>query len=513
MDTSSTSCSRRQILGLAAGVAFGAISSKAAVRADLLPASVVEIDPTPTHELSPYLYMQFMEPLGTNDSSVEASWDHLKDRWRPELIEATRSLAPSMIRWGGLFCSYYRWREGVGPRASRVPMYNIVWGGIESNQIGTVEFVDFCRQVGADPLMCVNFESDGRPHFEKAKGSIRRGDAKEAADWVAYCNRPDNPLRQSHGISEPLTIKHWQIGNETSYSKQGFDLETAATKTLEFAKAMRRSDSGIDIIGWGDSGWAPRMAEVAGEHLQYLAFHHMFNPDDRKDPVLSGEDYREDPVATWQVLMEAWKPNDAKIRSVRDSVKGKGIPLAMTECHFSIPGNNRNDVLRSWAAGVSYARILNNHQRHGDMLKIATAADFCGTRWNVNAVILGTHPSRTFLMPVAIVMKQYRKYLGKRALNVRRTPSGVDAVASRTGENVYLNLVNTRHNRTLHADLNVVGIEIVAGEGTMVVDEPTTEISSLNCLEVMQARRFRLAENRRIALPPASVTSLKLTVA
>ena len=156
MDTSSSSHSRRQMLKAAVGAAVGAVSSKIVVGMDSSPASVVEIDPTPAYELSPYLYMQFMEPLGTNDSSVEASWDHLKDRWRPDLIEATRSLAPSMVRWGGLFCSYYRWREGVGPRASRVPMHNIVWGGVESNQIGTAEFVDFCRQVGADHLMCVN---------------------------------------------------------------------------------------------------------------------------------------------------------------------------------------------------------------------------------------------------------------------------------------------------------------------------------------------------------------------
>ena len=28
------------------------------------------------------------------------------------------------------------------------------------------------------------------------------------------------------------------------------------------------------------------MLEMAGEHLQYIAFHHMFNPDDRRNPVL-----------------------------------------------------------------------------------------------------------------------------------------------------------------------------------------------------------------------------------
>ncbi len=486
------------------------VSRAVAVEADGAQ-DVLRIDPSPTHELSPHLYMQFMEPLGTNDSSVEASWDHLNDRWRPELIEATRSLAPGMMRWGGLFCSYYRWREAVGPRTSRVPMYNIVWGGIESNQIGVAEFVDFCRQVGADPLMCVNFESDGRPELSRAKGQSRVGDAQEAADWVAYCNQPDNAERRAHGMQEPLTIPYWQIGNETSYSRTGFDLETAARKTVEFARAMRKADPSIRLIGWGDSGWASRMAEVAGEHLQYLAFHHMWNPDVREPPVLRGENYRRDPAATWQVLMDAWKQNDAKIREVRDSLGRNDLPLAMTECHFAIPGNNRNDVLRTWAAGVSYARILNNHQRHGDRLKIATAADFCGTRWTVNAVILGTHPDRTFLMPVARVMKQYREYLGERAVKVANAPADVDAVASRTGDRLFLNLVNTRRNRPARIVLEVPGHRVREGRGVVLADDPEVEISSLNCLEVMKPRSIQITANEAsIELPSASVTSLAL---
>ena len=36
------------------------------------------------------------------------------------------------------------------------------------------------------------------------------------------------------------------------------------------------------------------------------------------------------------------------------------------------------------------ARLLNVHTRHGDVLKIATAADFCGNRWQVNAIMIPT---------------------------------------------------------------------------------------------------------------------------
>jgi alpha-L-arabinofuranosidase len=95
-------------------------------------------------------------------------------------------------------------------------MLNLLWGGIESNQVGTAEFVDFSRRVGAEPLICVNFESDGRKQYMKAKGSVRTADAREAADWVRYCNDPANAERRAHGRSAPHAVKYWQIGNETS---------------------------------------------------------------------------------------------------------------------------------------------------------------------------------------------------------------------------------------------------------------------------------------------------------
>src|SRR5262245_11091681 len=57
--------------------------------------SVLVVDPAPTFELSPYLYMQFMEPLGATDGSVEAAWDHASDRWREDVLAVTRDLAPT----------------------------------------------------------------------------------------------------------------------------------------------------------------------------------------------------------------------------------------------------------------------------------------------------------------------------------------------------------------------------------------------------------------------------------
>ena len=179
----------------------------------------LKIQPAQTHAISPYLYMQFMEPLGVCDTSVDAAWDFTEEKWYDKVIEKTRQLAPTMIRFGGCFASYYHWQEGVGPQSSRIPMRNVCWGGIYNNQVGTHEIVDFCRKVGAEPLLTVNMESEGYPHWQYPKNcGCRMGTDEEAAAWVDYCNNPDNALRRSHGVETPYGVKYWQLGNETSYS-------------------------------------------------------------------------------------------------------------------------------------------------------------------------------------------------------------------------------------------------------------------------------------------------------
>src|SRR6266540_678868 len=98
-----------------------------ALAAAPLPAAdtnAILVDPTPQFEISPHLYMQFMEPLGVTDSSVEAAWNYDTDDWRKDFVDTVRDLAPNVIRFGGLYSRYYRWREGVGPVDGRPAMRN-----------------------------------------------------------------------------------------------------------------------------------------------------------------------------------------------------------------------------------------------------------------------------------------------------------------------------------------------------------------------------------------------------
>ena len=64
-------------------------------------------------------------------------------------------------------------------------MRNHVWGGWETNRVGTAEFVGLCRSVGAEPLLCVNFMGDGHRGYARTREGDRTGSAAEAADIAA----------------------------------------------------------------------------------------------------------------------------------------------------------------------------------------------------------------------------------------------------------------------------------------------------------------------------------------
>jgi hypothetical protein len=73
------------------------------------------VNPKLLFDISPYLYMQFMEPLGASDSAMEASWDYDLDDRRKDFVDVARDLALGSIRSGGLFSRYHHWRKGRRP--------------------------------------------------------------------------------------------------------------------------------------------------------------------------------------------------------------------------------------------------------------------------------------------------------------------------------------------------------------------------------------------------------------
>jgi len=499
--------SRREFLGAAAGTV-------AATGAD-----AIVVDPKPLFDISPYLYMQFMEPLGASDTSVEAAWDYEADDWRRDFVDTTRDLAPGVIRYGGLFCRYYKWREGVGPPLKRPWMRNYVWGGRETNRVGTHEFVGLCRRVGAEPLYCVNFLADGEKRYRTTREGDRTGDAREAADWVSYCNDPDHRERRANGAAEPLTVKLWQLGNETSYGNATFSKDEAIARTIEFAKAMKARDRSIRLIGWGDrrSGselWAPDLLKQAGEYLDFVAIHMMGQSPRRKDTVLRGLGYQKDPERAWEELLELADIVEKRVTELEHATAATDprIGIAITEGHLSLPPHNANPILAEWLSAAYHARSLNIYQRHGARVKIATAADFEGNRWTVNAVMLQTPGKISYLMPVGAIARLFKGHNGKQGVAVRSAPSGLDIAASRTDGRIYLHVANLDYRRSVEASLAVDGAEVTGGRVSEIAPEDLRQYVNPEQPDAFKPREAALPPGPvpKWRFPAGSVTALEL---
>jgi alpha-N-arabinofuranosidase len=111
-------------------------------------------------EVHPHLFGNFAEHLGRciyGGIFEEGSPLSDPDGYRKDVMEATRGLGVTLLRWpGGNFVSGYHWKDGVGPRTQRPVRPEEAWGSLEPNRFGADEFLRYCERVGVEPYICIN---------------------------------------------------------------------------------------------------------------------------------------------------------------------------------------------------------------------------------------------------------------------------------------------------------------------------------------------------------------------
>ena len=146
----------------------------------------------------------------------------------PDAVILAREMNTPLVRFGGNFTSSYHWTDGVGPRDKRKNTLNNSWGIPEYNSFGTDEFLEFCRQIGAQPQIALNLGS---------------GTPEEAAAWVRYV---DEHWAMHAGLL-------WELGNEL-WGEWNLGYPTRdqlAARTADFSKAIHAVDSRARLIATG----------------------------------------------------------------------------------------------------------------------------------------------------------------------------------------------------------------------------------------------------------------------
>jgi alpha-N-arabinofuranosidase len=296
--------------------------------------------------------------------------------WRPDVVEAVKALKPGIIRFGGSALDdstlgEFDWRDTLGNPDKRKPFR--AWGGLQPTGPGLEEIVQFCRQVNAEPLICVR---------------VSKKDAKEAADQVEYyngsVNTPTGNLRAKNGHAEPYRIKFWQVGNE----RAGADYEE---RLPAFCKAMKAVDPDIKLLS---SYPTAGVLEKAGEWLDYVCPHHYAIAD------LAGA---ENDLAAIQVLIRKHAPK-------------RTIKIAVTEWNTTAGDiGPRRAMLWSLDNALACSRYHNLLHRHGDLVAIANRSNltnsFCSG-------IIQTDNHRLYKTPTYYAQQLYATKAGSKALKI-----------------------------------------------------------------------------------------------
>jgi len=298
----------------------------------------------------------------------------------PDAVTMAREMNTPLVRFGGNFTSSYHWTDGVGPRDKRKNTLNNSWGIPEYNSFGTDEFLEFCRQIGAQSQIALNLGS---------------GTPEEAAAWVRYV---DEHWSTHSGLL-------WELGNELwgNWNLAYPTRDQLAARTAEFSKAVHAVDPAARLIATGAdpdgfNSWnAIQLTNPPGT-FDYLSAHFVVRTDEVQLKNPSPEFVAE---AAFALPVELEK----LLRQVQGQIDGTPgyngkVRIAFTEWLFA--GEHRNaPSFTNIGGAIVTGGVLNMLLRSSD---IAPVSDMTGI---MEFAGIWKKRSQVFATPAYYVFKMY----------------------------------------------------------------------------------------------------------
>jgi alpha-N-arabinofuranosidase len=421
---------------------------------------------------------------------------------RADTLNLLQQLGGTMYRWpGGNFVSGYNWRDGIGDRDRRPPRKNPAWTGVEHNDFGTDEFIDFCREIGTEPVVAAN---------------TGFGDEYSAAQWVEYCNRGTDTIggswRAKNGHKKPYGVKYWCVGNEMFGPWQlGFmQLSHYVQKHNLVAQAMWDVDSSLQLIGVGSLGefnrrhdpdqkvgWTEGMLRNSAEFMNYISehFYRGRTPWAPEEPNTIGHVN----LLRQSILQKA--EGHRKLQKALGLLDTRPMPIAMDEWNYwhqpYVYGELGCQYDLSDALGVAIG--LHEYSRNSDIIQMAHYAQ------TVNVIgCIKTTKTGAFFDATALPLMLYRHRYGSIPIEVEgdHAAAALDIAAAWTADRQAITLGVVNPNREPKAvDLRLDGIEpeakgtawVIAGDDPKVYNDVNNERIRIIEVPVQWENRLNVA--------------------
>jgi alpha-N-arabinofuranosidase len=426
---------------------------------------------------------------------------------RPDTLALLKQLNATMYRWpGGNFVSGYDWRDGIGPRDRRPPRKNPAWTGVEHNDFGVDDFIDFCREVGAEPMIAAN---------------TGFGDDYSAAQEVEYTNGSADTIgggwRVKNGHAEPYNVKYWCVGNEMwgNWQLGYMPLWQYVQKHNRVAAAMQKVDPDLVLVGSGDLGtkahfgdgrnrrevnWSEGMMEHCHDSMDLLSEH--FYSGQHKDDIPAHIAQIVDPIRS---KAKGHRELQAKLRERIPDFPGV-IPIAMDEWNYWYHQYEYGELgcVYQLRDALGIAAGLHEYFRNSDVIHMAHYAQ------TVNVIgCIKTTKTGAYFDATALPLLLYRREFGSVPLEVSgdHVNSKVDVAAAKTedGAALTIGVVNPHPtSQTLKAGVNGAKLADRATVWRIAGDDPKA-FNTERDQPISISEEKDVAVSDTITVPPYSV--------
>jgi len=438
------------------------------------PPAVIKVDlDRKIAQIDPNIYGAFVEPIRTvvygsiyDPKSPFADENGL----RKDFVQLVKELKIPVVRWpGGNFVSGYNWEDGIGPKDQRPARLDLAWHQVESNQMGTDEYVKLCSLIGAENFICIN---------------AGLGTLDQARHWVEYCNYQGgtyySDLRKKYGNEKPFKVKYWALGNEIDgpWQMGQKSAEDYCKFALEATKLMQWVDKDIKLVACGASYYGRGTNNAWIDWNDYV-LEHMIGKID----YLSVHRYVREALGSetnFPGTMSAGLDIEQKIEVVKALIRkatarsGSTRPVYISFDEWSGGGPGAGNTL---VGSLLVAQHLNCFIRHADVVKMANIT--------MLSSLVGNSPEGDFKNALYQAFYLYSNNSRGTALDVYADCAkysnkvfadipylDVTAVLSDSGKTVVLNVVNRHETNALTTD---VILQSGACSGSATVKEINAE--------------------------------------
>jgi alpha-L-arabinofuranosidase len=158
------------------------------------------------------------------------TWKDRPNGLRRDLMQMLVDLKPAFLRFpGGNYLEgitidqRFKWWETLGPIHQR-PGHGGTWGYRSSDGMGLMEFLLWCEDMGAEPLLGLYAGYSLNGDYIKP-GPALEPFIQEALDEIEYVTGPVTSKwgarRAADGHPEPFKLRYVEIGNEDAFDKSG----------------------------------------------------------------------------------------------------------------------------------------------------------------------------------------------------------------------------------------------------------------------------------------------------